>query len=71
MIGMLAKDGIQITVPQVYTLWRRHSRYRIGTEWSVPEDDVVQRALAVEGTRHLRQQKRNGGGDSHGANAPA
>lgn len=70
MIGMLAKVGVQATVGEVYTLWRRHSRYRIGAEWSVPEDGVVPRALAVEGTRHLRQQKRGGDGGS-GANAPA
>lgn len=66
MIGLLSKAGVQITVPQVYTLWRRHSRYRIGCEWSVPEAGVVERSLAVEGTRHLRVPK---GGDENRPNA--
>lgn len=59
MIRLLAKEGVSINVAQVQTLWSRHSLYRIGCEWSVPQDGVVERALAVEGTRHLRTQKNN------------
>lgn len=59
MIRLLAKEGVSINVAQVQTLWSRHSRYRIGCEWSDPQDGVVERALAVEGTRHLRSQENN------------
>lgn len=70
MIGMLSRDSIRINIDQVYTLWRRHSRYRIGTEWSVPEEGVVQRSLAVEATRHLRQNRKGNDDQGGGGSAP-